>query len=109
MPGHFISIKEIMQHMNNQLPFSSTDITWNWQKATGGAVKHIEMATKCYVKDEPTNKRLAKDKTSFTHAIKNPNHFFNSTVNIRVCAAGKADIRKVHVQLIRRFNGFIVK
>lgn len=98
-----------MQHVNNRLPFSITYITWHWQKGKGGAVKHIAMATKCFVKDEPTNKQLAKDKTSFTHAVRNPNHFFNSTINVRVCASGKADIRTVHVQLIRRFNGAIVK
>jgi len=107
---NFISISEIITWMNTGRPFSITYITWDHQRGRGGSVKAIEQAVKHYQADkEDYNAAIRADKPSLRYSLRNPNHFHNSTVNIRVTAAGNADIRKVHYQLIRRFNGAIVK
>lgn len=94
--------------MNSGLPFSITYVTWDKQRGRGGAVKSILQAVKHY-KEDTDGKKQTMDTKELVYSIRNPRHFHNSTVNIRVTAAGHADIRKVHYQLIRRFNGAIVK
>ncbi len=105
----FISIGDMMQHMNNGLPFSLAYVTYDKTTGKGGAVKRVDMATKCFAKNTNDAKMPVMSGNNPRGIIKNPNHFDNSTVNIRVSAAGHADIRKVHIQLIRQFNGAIVK
>ncbi len=96
--------------MNTGRPFSITYITWDHQRGRGGSVKSVDQAVKHYQSArQDLNVEIKKDRPSLLYSIRNPNHFHNGTVNIRVSAAGNADIRKVHYQLIRRFNGAIVK
>ncbi len=100
----------MMQYMNSGKPFSIIYITYNWHTGRGGAVKMVHQAVKTFVtSNEEARTAAKKDVVSHTQSIKNPNHYHNSTINIRISTAGNADIRKVHVQLIRRFNGAIVK
>ena len=90
-------------------PFSITYITYDKKRGSGGAVKSVERAVLCtHVKGDDNTARVSNPVT-LNYSIKNPNHFNNSTLNIRVVAGGQADIRKVHVQLIRKFNGATVK
>ena len=106
----FISVKEMMDYMRSGSPFYITYVTYDKRKGTGGGVKNIDRAI-LLAKDktEAENKTAQQNKTTLVFNIKKPNHFANSTLNIRVMAAGNADIRKVHVQLIRKFNGATVK
>lgn len=93
--------------MNTGKPFSIVYITYDMAKGAGGVVKEIALATKHYQRTSSTNHKPAAYVSSITS--RNPNHFSNSTTNIRIPGAGNANIRKVHIQLIRIFNGAIVK
>lgn len=102
----YISIKDMIAYMNSGKPFSIVYVTWDKAKGAGGSVKEVQLAYKNYAAARSESKSV-----NVVEAIanKNPNHFSNSTVNINIPGQGGVDIRKVHVQLIRRFNGAIVK
>lgn len=97
----------MMAYINSTKPFSILYVKYDFQKGTGGGIKEIELATKNYQK--PREDKPAPDAAEIKYSIRNPNHFSNSTINIRISGAGPSKIRTVHVQLIRRFNGAIVK
>lgn len=92
--------------MNSGKPFSIVYVTWDQSKGAGGSVKEVQLAYKHY-----SNATTTKSNTdSIPGTVKrNPNHFTNSTMNIKIPGQAGVDVRKVHVQLIRRFNGAIVK
>lgn len=100
----YINIKEMIAYMNSGKPFSIVYVTWDKSKGAGGSVKEVQLAYKHY--SNSTGKAAqAKEEGS----KRNPNHFHNSTMNIKIPGQAGIDVRKVHVQLIRRFNGAIVK
>ncbi len=101
----YISIKDMIAYMNSGKPFSIVYVTWDHSKGAGGSVKEVQLAYKHY-----SNSTAAKTGNADPSTIKrNPNHFSNSTMNIKIPGQAGVDVRKVHVQLIRRFNGAIVK
>ena len=93
--------------MNTGKPFSIVYVTWDHAKGAGGSVKEIQVAYK-HTNNKQSNAVQVSNANNVSTAKTNPNHFSNSTFNIKI-PGGSADIRKVHVQLIRRFNGAIVK
>ena len=94
--------------MNSGKPFSIVYVTWDKTKGAGGSVKEVQLAYKHY--SNASGAKDAKTISTTNDTIKrNPNHFSNSTFNIKIPGQGAVDVRKVHVQLIRRFNGAIVK
>jgi len=100
----YIGIKDMVAYMNSGKPFSMLYVTWDHTKGAGGSVKEVQLAYKHY---SNTTGNTAKAKEE---GIKrNPNHYHNSTMNIKIPGQAGVDVRKVHVQLIRRFNGAIVK
>ena len=100
-----ITLQQVVQHMDSGNPFSIAFVTADAKKKTGGewvtipeAVKH-EFATR----KEMAAIARAAPKTQMVH--KNPNHYQNSTRNIRL---PNAEIRKVHLRLITVFNNLMV-
>lgn len=102
----YISIKEMILHMNSNKPFSIVYVTWDKSKGAGGSVKEVQIAYKHYSSSKRSD---SSSSVIINDAMKNPNHYSNSTMNIKIQGQQGIDIRKVHVQLIRRFNGAIVK
>lgn len=102
----YISIKDMIAYMNTGKPFSIVYVTWDHTKGAGGSVKEVQLAYKHY--SNTTAKASHADSEPGT-VKRNPNHFSNSTMNIKIPGQSGVDVRKVHVQLIRRFNGAIVK
>jgi hypothetical protein len=92
--------------MNSGKPFSIVYVTFDKAKGAGGSVKEVQLAYKHY--SNSTGSKTATVVSADT-ITRNPNHFSNSTMNIKIPGQGTVDVRKVHVQLIRRFNGAIVK
>lgn len=103
----FISISDMMAHYHSGTPFSMVYVTYDTVKGKGGAVKQIDKAVKCFLPSGEEKKTKTTGKTNVS--LKNPNHYQNGTINIRIVQNGSNDIRKVHVSLIRRYNGNIVK
>lgn len=100
----YISMKEMIAYMKTGKPFSLVYVSYDKTKGSGGDVKEVQLAF-----NHHSNAAQAKDAKEISTNPRNPNHFANSTTNIKIPGAGKTDIRKVHYQLIRRFNGAIVK
>lgn len=73
--------------------------TCNTAKETGGEFIHIPEAVKHNYKTATDRLRATEHKEPLR---KNPNHYENSTRNIRVIATG--NIIKVHLRLITQFN-----
>lgn len=103
--GETIGIKEMMQHINSGHPFAIRYTTWNEQTGRGGDEKFIMNAQRLFGEDAKHNESISNNIGNLVAATKNPNHYANSTFNVRVIAAGRSDIRKVHVQLVTQFNG----
>ena len=93
-----------MAHINSGKSFSIVYVTADVKSGRAGAVKEVSQASKHY---QPDNSKQASTATAIK-VIRNPNHFSNSTINIRIPGT-PTQIRKLHVQLIRRFNEAIVK
>jgi len=96
----------MIAYMNSGKPFSIVYVTWDHVKGAGGSVKEVQLAYKHY--SNSTAKKMV-DVEKESDIKRNPNHFSNSTMNIKIPGQAGVDVRKVHVQLIRRFNGAIVK
>lgn len=96
----------MIAYMNSGKPFSIVYVTFDKSKGSGGSVKEVQLAYKHYSNSTHTK---ATTVVSTDTVARNPNHFHNSTMNIKIPGRGSVDVRKVHVQLIRRFNGAIVK
>lgn len=95
-----ITLKQVIEHYDSGAAFSFAFVTCDQNRKTGGewieigeAVKHSYMTS--------------KEQAKLSHAqpapelSKNPNHYANSTLNVRL---ENGLIRKVHVRLIRKFN-----
>lgn len=98
----------MFSYMNTTKPFSIVYVTYDSRRGAGGVVKEIQLAFKHYSKADGAQD-AKQVSASENQSKRNPKHFSNSTVNIRIPGQDGVDIRKVHVQLIRRFNGAIVK
>lgn len=102
-----ITLKEMSEAMDKGYTFSIAFITCNEQKNTGGEFVFLSNMVKHgnTIKEE---KQQLKQATTLPTAaaskmLKNPNHYKNSTRNIRSLHTG--NIFKVHLRLIRKFNG----
>jgi len=100
-----ITLAEVIDKMDAGDVFSIRFVTCDHKKDSGGELVDIYKAVKNgSVKKEhrvqsslqPVSRLLLKD----------PNHFENSTRNIKILNNG--EIRKLHIRLIRRFNGRVV-
>jgi Tfp pilus assembly protein PilF len=97
-----ISLKEVLQYMDSPMEFGMLVITANKQRNTGGEELHLKRA---WGHNQLNRKeRAAMDKTQLQEKRwrRNPNHYDNSTRNVRL---PNADIITIHIRLIREFNG----
>jgi hypothetical protein len=99
-----ITLKEVLQMMDNGHRFSISFITADKHKKKGGEWITIADAFKGHERT-PQQKISAAASQPKTALLKHPHHFENSTRNIHL---PNGEVRKVHIRLIRRFNGLIV-
>lgn len=95
------TLKEVLYWMDGGEPFSLMAITWDEKKKTGGEELFIKQAWK-HNPVKPEDRKAIAQAQPKTLLRKNPNHFNNSTRNLRL---PNGEIRKVHIRLIRQFNG----
>jgi hypothetical protein len=98
-----ITLKEVLQMMDNGHRFSISFITADKHKKKGGEWITIADAFKGHERT-PQQKISAAASQPKTALLKHPHHFENSTRNIHL---PNGEVRKVHIRLIRRFNGLI--
>lgn len=95
-----ITLKEVLDWIDSLATFDIAFVTCDLKRKTGGEHIEIKNARKhCYINSSEKAK-LEKAQPRSAHS-KNPNHYDNSTRNIRL---ENNEIRKVHIRLIRRFN-----
>lgn len=94
-----ITLKEMIAHIDSGKMFRMGWRTCDLNKNTGG--EWIEVSVACKHRDSLEN--VQREKGGASGIRRNPNHFKNSTRNIRTVPEGR--IYKVHIRLIRMFNG----
>lgn len=107
-PPHFrdvetITLKQVLEFMDAGQPFSISFVTADKRKNTGGEWIDIEKAYKSGYVDPEARKQTNKLQPASDMINRAPNHYQNSTRNIMIAA--NSDVRKVHLRLIRKFNG----
>lgn len=88
--------------MDTGRKFDITAITCDTKKDTGGEILEGSQVHKHNWVNPAEYKRLQKLQPTRNVLRKDPRHYENSTRNI-VFAGG--EIRKIHIRLIRKFNG----
>jgi hypothetical protein len=99
--GTGITLKEVLDHLDSGQEFSMMVITCNEKKQTGGEELWIDKAEKHLPLNHRQRAALKKQQPS-SLLKKNPNHYDNSTRNLRM---PNGDLVKIHIRLIRIFNG----
>lgn len=99
-----ITLREVLDWMDTGAPFSLAFVTSDDKRKSGGEWITVKNACKYQAFTREEQERLDKAQPK-AGILKNPNHYENSTRNIEL---KNNEIRKVHIRLIRRFNGKIV-
>lgn len=96
----FIQLGEVIHRMDSGERFSIRIVQADVKRGRGG--KLVDYVN-CFKEGTGKKSTPAPAIASTPGSAKFPNHFDNSTRNIRIM--GTRDIRKVHLRLITRFNG----
>lgn len=100
-----IEFKEMISFMDSGAWFSIEFVTYDKKKETGGEWIVIDAAVKHGRETDAEREKMQHYQPVSSNVKRNPNHYQNSTRNIRLRNGG---IRKVHLRLIRVFNNKIV-
>lgn len=84
-------------------PFSIAFITADRRKNTGGELIEVDKAYKSGYVDPHERRKMQQLQPASDMIRKSPNHYENSTRNIVITV--NSQVRKVHIRLIRKFNG----
>lgn len=86
--------------------FSISFITCDRHRGKGGELIEVLEATKSGWLSPEQRKQQKHLQPESAVSKRHPRHYENSTRNI--CLTANGDIRKVHIRLIRKFNGRVV-
>lgn len=98
-----ILLKEVLDAMDAGQPFSIAFVTADRRRNTGGEWIEVEKAYKSGYVDPADRKKMQQLQPESDIISRSPNHYENSTRNIVIVA--NSEVRKLHVRLIRKFNG----
>ena len=96
----------MITYMDTGAPFSIGFRTCNIQKNTGGEWIFYDECVKHGHQTAEQRKQRKESGEPKQVIFRNPNHYQNSTRNIKRICSG--ELICVHIQLIRRFNGKLV-
>jgi hypothetical protein len=100
-----ITLKEALSQMDTGKKFSISFITFDKRKDEGGELIEVASAHKHNWVSPEEFKKQQQIQPASRMAKKNPRHYQNSTRNIILPGS---EVRKVHIRLIRKFNGMVV-
>ncbi|WP_438946674.1 hypothetical protein [Sediminibacterium sp.] len=98
-----ITLEKVLETMDAGKRFSIGIRTYDHRKEKGGEYIFIEEAVKHNYKLPSERNAMAKSEERNSSILRNPNHYDNSTRNIKVMANG--NLIKIHIRLIVEFNG----
>jgi hypothetical protein len=96
-----ITLKEVLAFMDTGAPFAIAFVTADKKRKKGGEWIEVDNCSKHEFVTSREKARMEKAQPT-TEWSRNPNHFQNSTRNLML---QNSLIRKVHIRLLRRFNG----
>jgi hypothetical protein len=99
MPLSTIMLKDVLHQMDTGDSFSIGFRTFDQRKQRGG---EYVSAGKAHIYNHKTHQERLENQRAVRYH-KNPNHYENSTRNIVIEEGGA--VRKLHIRLIRNFNG----
>jgi hypothetical protein len=94
-----VMLGEVLRTLDSGAECSLAFRTFDFRKCRGGEYVDIE---KCRIHHHKTHEERLEERRELRYH-KNPQHFKNSTRNVVVLPGG--EIRKLHIRLIRKFNG----
>jgi hypothetical protein len=95
-------LKQVLDYMDTGAPIQSLAfVTTDLKRKTGGEWIEFKECRKHEFMTSREKARLAKAQPR-SELMRDPNHYDNSTRNI---LQKNGEIRKVHIRLLRRFNG----
>lgn len=97
-----ITLREALSVIDGKGPFALKVITADVNRGTGGEELLIPMAWKHTAKTTREEQALQKKSETVARYSRNPNHYDNSTRNLKL---PNGEIRKIHIRLIREVNG----
>lgn len=97
-----ITFKEALEVIDSGQYFDIRFITCDLQKGTGGEQYDLKRVCKYKNPSHAQQKALAKAQPKEIKNSKNPNHYENSTRNLKL---ENGSFVKVHIRLIRKING----
>ena len=100
-----ITLQQVLFQMDSGNPFSISFVTADNKKNEGGEWIDIAQAYKHEFVTRRQMNEAQKYQPKSNVLSKNPNHYANSTRNIRL---PNGEIRKLHIRLITKFNNQIV-
>jgi hypothetical protein len=106
MPLSTIMLNEVLRTLDSGAVVSLAFRTWDARRNRGGEYVEFEA---CRIHNHQTHAERLAERRAVKYASvearghKNPQHFKNSTRNLVVMPSG--EIRKLHIRLIRKFNG----
>lgn len=99
-----ITLANVIDEMNSGRQFDIEFVTCDEKRRTGGELKAYSGVIRSNTPKSPSGGLAAPDKR--TVKTKQPNHRYNSTVNLYIPREEKKNrFRKVHLRLITLFNG----
>lgn len=101
-----VTLEKMIDHMDSGQSFSIAFRTCNKQKGTGGEYVFYNECIKHGHQTKDERKQRRESGVPKQMIFRNPNHYENSTRNIMRASSG--ELVKIHIRLIRRFNGKIV-
>jgi hypothetical protein len=100
-----ITLQQALAVIDGKGPFAVKVITADVNRGTGGEELFIPMAWKHSARTTREERALQKKSEAVTRYSCNPNHYDNSTRNLKL---PNGEIRKIHIRLLREVNGQIV-
>ncbi|MGN6293763.1 MAG: hypothetical protein ACTHMV_13550 [Chitinophagaceae bacterium] len=99
-----ITLKEVLAAIDSGKVIDEiTFVTYNAQKKTGGELITIRGGRKHNWLSPAEREKIARTQPTSSLIKKDPRHYENSTRNIMILH--NREIRKIHIRLIRKFNG----
>jgi hypothetical protein len=101
--GETITFKEMLELLDSGKYIDKLEwVECNIQKGTGGVLRTAIRVCKYVNPSHSQQKALSNAQPKENKNSKNPNHYENSTRNIKF---PNGELEKVHIRLIRKING----
>lgn len=97
-----IHLKDAMEEMQGENPFSITYVTCDTNRKTGGEIMKLDNVILSFNQNNAGKLGFEKPELPVTEFSKKPKHYSNATRNVLLQNGMR---RKFHIRLLLEFNG----